>query len=106
MFDRKQKKQTDSATGSSTAPLLIALAAGIAGFLWWKKKQRENQKSSGNKASGSAFKFPAGKAEQASTSNLPRNKASNNKKNKSKKTKQERQEKQTKYEVYCLQLIA
>ena len=69
--------------------MLVALAAGIAGFFYWRWKQQKDGETKGSKGSGSSFKFPAAKPKAApaaaASSSLPRNKASNNKKNKARK---------------------
>lgn len=89
-----------AAQGNASGPLLLALAAGLAGFFWWKSRQQDKDISSGR----SPFRFPgAAKAKApapapaAATSSLPRNKASNNKKNKARK-KEKRAEKEAKPE--------
>jgi hypothetical protein len=92
--------------GNTSTPVLIALAAGLAGFFWWRWNQSKN---GGGKSQGgrSPFKFPAaGKAKTAgaptpvaaaASSSLPRNKASNNKKNKARR-KDEKKSKQAEKE--------
>lgn len=84
--------------------MFIALAIGVAGFFWWKKTQQDKDNPQ-DKAGKSPFKFPtASKQKQAtaasSTSNLPRNKTSNNKKNKSRKKEEKAKREEKKAEQY------
>jgi uncharacterized protein HemX len=96
--------QPPAAQGNAGHALLLALAAGLAGFFWWKSRKQVKDGSSGR----SPFRFPGaakGKAvapapgaAAAAAAGLPRNKASNNKKNKARK-KEKRAEKEAKPET-------
>lgn len=78
--------------------MFAALVVGVGGLLWYLQRRRSKDtsatESKGKKKSGtsrSAFKFPETKKSkgpagpQAQSSNLPRNKSSNNKKNKARR---------------------
>jgi hypothetical protein len=79
--------------------VILAVAAAIAGFVWWRWRQQAH-----SSRSRSSFKFPAAGASKVdtSTSSLPRGKASNNKKNKARK-KQEKDRRADKREQYVLE---
>ena len=71
-----------------STPLLLAIAAGIAGFFWWKRRNGGSKEE--KKETRSPFKFPqnssvSAKKEPIAASNLPRNKKSSKKKSKAQK---------------------
>jgi hypothetical protein len=77
--------------------VFAALVVGVGGLLWYLRKRSKESSTTESKGkkksetSRSAFKFPEAKKSkgpsgtQAQSSNLPRNKSSNNKKNKARR---------------------
>lgn len=84
-----QCRTSTSQKNTVSTPLLLTLAASLAGFLWWRRRTAETEKTQ-KKETRSPFKFPdaarkSAKRGLAATTALPRNKTSNNKKNKAKR---------------------
>lgn len=98
--------------------MFAALVVGVGGLLWYLRKRSKEPSTTESKGkkksetSRSAFKFPEAKKSkgpsgtQAQSSNLPRNKSSNNKKNKARRKVEKAEKAKNKAEKYVLQIDA